>query len=570
VTLEAGRELLHYHLVEQIGQGGMGVVWKASDTRLDRAVAIKVLPAHLSEDETLRARFEREARAISQLNHPHICTLHDIGRDEGIDFIVMEFLDGKPLIDRLLEGSIPLAEALRHGIHIARALHEAHRAGLVHRDLKPGNIMLTRSGVKLLDFGLAKLVTEPARPLAEDTPTATLVKDPMTQEGTILGTLHYAAPEQLEGKEVDSRTDVFALGCVLHEMITGERAFDGPSQAAVISAVMNADPPPVSRIHPDTPPQLDHLVAKCLAKNPDDRWHSAADLAGQLEWIEQSSSSVSGPPVSQSVPQPAAPVPSPAADYRIEYFDSADGAVIAAARGGSGKPLLVVPLMVDSIETKFSEYAAAFPNREVITYDRRGTALSERGTGFKIAEPYFQDAQAVVDGFELECFDVVGTLMGSIEAAAVSARCGSRVDRLVLRLPLMGLDDWSSIPPVSAALAAMEKDWVFFTESISQMVVGWGRPGSMPIAERFRTVTTKDELRSMFDAFVNLNLESIYPEITAKTLLEHNPGYFFPATYSRRIASLIPDCTMVIFNGASETFLADYSAARDFLAEGDD
>jgi hypothetical protein len=160
--------------------------------------------------------------------------------------------------------------------------------------------------------------------------------------------------------------------------------------------------------------------------------------------------------------------------------------------------------------------------------------------------------------------------MGSIEAAAVSARCGSRVDRLVLRLPLMGLDDWSSIPPVSAALAAMEKDWVFFTESISQMVVGWGRPGSMPIAERFRTVTTKDELRSMFDAFVNLNLESIYPEITAKTLLEHNPGYFFPATYSRRIASLIPDCTMVIFNGASETFLADYSAARDFLAEGDD
>jgi len=240
VILQTGQHLLHYRLLEQIGEGGMGVVWKATDTRLDRTVAVKVLPSHLSGDSTLRERFEREARTISQLNHPHICTLHDIGRHDELDFIIMEHIDGEALVDRLKEGPLTLDQALRCGIEIAEALHDAHRAGVVHRDLKPGNIMLTRRGIKLLDFGLAKLVSAPAPAIAEDTPTASVMGDPMTERGTILGTLQYMSPEQLEGKNIDARADIFAFGCVLHEMITGERAFAGSNQAAAASGERDA------------------------------------------------------------------------------------------------------------------------------------------------------------------------------------------------------------------------------------------------------------------------------------------------------------------------------------------
>ena len=564
MALDIGSHLGPYEIVSPLGEGGMGVVWKATDTRLDRAVAIKVIPTHLSGDSTLRERFEREARTISQLNHPHICTLHDIGRHDDVDFIVMEHLDGEALADRLKNGSLPLDQALRCGIEIAAALHEAHRAGVVHRDLKPGNIMLTRRGVKLLDFGLAKLVRGPTPALAEDTPTESVMDNPMTERGTIVGTLQYMSPEQLEGREIDARTDIFAFGCVLYEMVAGKRAFPGSSQAAVISSIMTAEPPSVSEVNPDAPPLLDHLIGRCLAKAPDDRWHSALDLAGQLEWIVQSGSQASGP-VSTAPPGNELRDRPPKTDYRIEYFQSPDGASIAAARGGSGKPLFIVPVMVDSIETRFSAYAEAFSDREVIVYDRRGTGLSERGPDFKDAELYLQDAQAVVEGFQLDGFDVLGTLMGTIEAASVAGRSGKRVSRLVLRLPLMGLDDWASIPSVSAALAAMEEDWVFFTESISQMVVGWGNPGGPAIAERFRTVTSREELRSMFDAFVDLDLAAVYPEIQATTLVEHHPGYFFPDTYSSRIASLIADCRMVIFSGEANRFLTDFSIAREFL-----
>jgi len=215
----------------------MGEVYKASDTRLGRTVAIKVLPGHLSEDPKLRERFEREARTVSRLNHPRICTLHDIGRHEGVDFLVMEHLEGEPLAERLKKGALPLEQALRYGTEIAVALDEAHRAGVVHRDLKPGNIMLTKQGIKLLDFGLARLV----RP-ADDGPvdhgaTATIAENPLTEEGTIVGTVAYMAPEQLEGREADSRADIFALGGVLYEMVTGRRAFDGRSRAWVSSSM---------------------------------------------------------------------------------------------------------------------------------------------------------------------------------------------------------------------------------------------------------------------------------------------------------------------------------------------
>ena len=282
-----GQTLSHYKIIEKLGQGGMGEVYLAEDSRLDRKVALKILPQHLSEKAELRERFEREARAVSSLNHPHICTLYDIGEQDGIHYLVMEHLVGETLEARLAKGALPLKQTLEYAIQIADALDKAHRQGVVHRDLKPGNIMLVKSGAKLLDFGLAKLQ-------AADTPTnlSALPTEQanLTAEGTILGTLQYMAPEQLEAKEADSRTDIFAFGAVVYEMATGKKAFEGQSQASLIAAIMGQDPRPISDLQPMTPQLLDWVVKRCLAKEPDERWQTAADLmAGFRMSVEGSS-----------------------------------------------------------------------------------------------------------------------------------------------------------------------------------------------------------------------------------------------------------------------------------------
>ncbi|MBI3668064.1 MAG: serine/threonine protein kinase, partial [Acidobacteria bacterium] len=273
MPLTAGTRLGPYEILAPIGAGGMGEVYRAKDTRLDRTVAIKVLPAHLADNPELRQRFEREARAVSSLNHPHICTLYDIGRQDGIDFLVMEYLEGETLASRLSKGPMPAADGLRYAIEMADALALAHRQGVFHRDLKPGNIMLTKSGAKLLDFGLAKLAVGGAGPVAAETLTALTPRSgDLTQKGTILVTIQYMAPEQLEGKEADARTDIFAFGAVLYEMVTGQKAFAAKSQASLIAAIMHTDPAPVSAVSPVAPAALDRVVRACLAKDPEDRY----------------------------------------------------------------------------------------------------------------------------------------------------------------------------------------------------------------------------------------------------------------------------------------------------------
>ncbi|PYQ49238.1 MAG: hypothetical protein DMF78_18865 [Acidobacteria bacterium] len=294
MTLDAGTRLGPYEIAAPLGAGGMGEVYRARDTRLDRTVAIKILPSDLARSATLRQRFEREARAISALDHPHICVLHDVGRQDGIDFLVMEYLEGESLDERLRKGALPLPQALRYGIEIAQALDCAHRKGIVHRDLKPANVMITKSGTKLLDFGIAKL--RAARPPSASPPGGPPTGDrPLTRQGTLLGTFRYMSPEQLEGREPDVRSDIFAFGSVLYEMVTGQRCFNGTSQASLIAAVLTAEPPPISRLQPLVPTALDRVVAKCLAKDPDDRWQSAGDLASQLEWLAASSASAAVP-----------------------------------------------------------------------------------------------------------------------------------------------------------------------------------------------------------------------------------------------------------------------------------
>ena len=280
MSLSAGARLGPYEIIAPLGAGGMGEVYRATDSRLNRTVAIKILSDESAADADRRERFEREAKAISALDHPNICALYDVGEHQGTYFLVMPCLEGQTLQDRLIKGPLPPDQAIKFAIEIALALDAAHRHGIVHRDLKPGNIMLTKTGVKLLDFGLAKLKKEQG-PLGH----TTIAKG--TGIGTLLGTMPYMSPEQIEGRDVDARSDIFSLGAVIYEMITGQRAFKGDSPASVIGAIMKDQPPPISTVQSVAPPALDHVVTTCLAKDPDERWQSAADIARELRWIHQ-------------------------------------------------------------------------------------------------------------------------------------------------------------------------------------------------------------------------------------------------------------------------------------------
>jgi serine/threonine protein kinase len=302
MALTPGTKLGPYEIQSPLGAGGMGEVYRARDTRLDRVVAIKILPTNLSLNPEFKQRFDREARTISSLSHPHICQLFDVGSQDGTDFLVMEFLDGETLADRLRRGALPFPELLKIGMEVAGALEIAHRAGIVHRDLKPGNIMLTKAGTKLMDFGLAKPTTlgttssesapllSAARTMSGPTPLS-----PLTVAGSIVGTIQYMSPEQIEGKEADARSDIFAFGAVLYEMAMGKRAFEGRSQISVASAILEKDPEPVSASKPLTPPAFDYLVAACLAKDREDRLQSAHDARLQLKSISQQSATAIAP-----------------------------------------------------------------------------------------------------------------------------------------------------------------------------------------------------------------------------------------------------------------------------------
>jgi serine/threonine protein kinase len=308
MALPPGTRLGPYEVLAPIGAGGMGEVYKGRDTRLNRDVAIKVLPEHLALNAEVRERFQREAETIANLNHPNICTLYDIGEKDGTQFLVMEYLEGETVAQRLLKGPLPLDQVLKYAIEISDALDKAHRKEITHRDIKPGNIMLVKSGsgqsTKLLDFGLAKLkqAIKPI-PLGPDDPTPPIGKP--TIEGTILGTVQYMSPEQAEGKidDIDGRSDIFSFGATVYEMLTGKKAFEGKSTASVMAQIFRHEPPPVSSLEPVTPSSVDYVVKICLAKEPDDRWQTARDLCRELRRIKESGSQ---PSVSQTSSDPAA------------------------------------------------------------------------------------------------------------------------------------------------------------------------------------------------------------------------------------------------------------------------
>src|SRR5262245_56908829 len=302
--LVPGARLGPYEISTKVGEGGMVEVYKARDTRLNRSVAVKVLPSELASDPERRGRFEREAHAIAARSHPHICTIHDIGRENGTDYLVMELLDGETLADRLGRAKArppPIPDVLRLAVEIADAPDKAHRAGIVHRDLKPANIMLTKSGAKLLDFGLAKLKGPAVSISMTAIEHATTTGGPKTATGAILGTVHYMSPEQVEGREADARSDIWALGVVIYEMATGTRPFEGESAASIIGAVLKDTPTTISSRQPLSPPALDHVVEQCLEKDPNERWQNVGDVKRELTWALKSRGAAS--PVAVAAPR---------------------------------------------------------------------------------------------------------------------------------------------------------------------------------------------------------------------------------------------------------------------------
>src|SRR3990172_2932435 len=292
MAITAGSRLGPYELVAPLGAGGMGEVWRGRDTRLDREVAIKIVAWEFAKDDLFRARFAREAKTISSLNHPHICTLFDVGHEGDAHFLVMELLEGESLVDRLQRSPLPLDQVVKFGAQVADALEAAHKQGIVHRDLKPGNVMLTKTGAKLLDFGLARSAAGIGLSTSTELPTEA---KPLTTAGTILGTFQYMAPEQFEGVEADPRTDIFALGALLYEMATARRAFEGKSKTSLIAAILSTQPPPISSVQPVMPPALAHVGRKCLEKDPDDGWQSAHGVASELRWIGDAGSQAGVP-----------------------------------------------------------------------------------------------------------------------------------------------------------------------------------------------------------------------------------------------------------------------------------
>ncbi len=302
MALISGSKLGPYEIIAPLGAGGMGEVYRARDTRLDRTVAIKILSAHLAADPEARTRLDREARAISSLNHPNICHLYDVGLQDGTNFLVMEYLEGETLADRLRKGALPIEQFFKIGIEICEGLQSAHRNGVVHRDLKPGNIMLTSTGAKLMDFGLAKPLVSPATGGSGMTMTLSTpaVSQPLTAQGTVVGTFQYMSPEQLEGKEADGRSDIFALGAVLFEMLTGQRAFPGKSALSVASAILEKEPQSISTFRPATPAVLDGAIKRALAKDPEERWQTLRDLALELKWISSEGMQTSVPVPTES------------------------------------------------------------------------------------------------------------------------------------------------------------------------------------------------------------------------------------------------------------------------------
>ena len=413
MPLESGTRLGPYKILSPAGAGGMGEVYKATDTRLNRTVAIKVLPSHFSADSEMKQRFDREAQTIAALNHPHICTLYDVGQQDGTDFLVMEFLEGETLANRNARGPLPLDEVLNVAIAIADALDKAHSKGVTHRDLKPGNVMLTATGAKLLDFGLAKLKQQ-SGPFKDPTPSP--AGSDATSPGTILGTMQYMAPEQLEGKEADARTDIFAFGATLYEMVSGKKAFEGKSRAHLIAAIVSADPEPLTNTQPETPPALDFVVERCLAKDPEERLQTAWDLLQQLRWIAEGGTETGMPaPIERSRKSRLARLAVAAA-----ALFTATVAIPASLYLRSANTPLETRFLIPTPDMPVAEAAAIAPDGHAVAYSAR-----DAGSTVLFVRPLNSDTALKLPGTES-----AGSLFWSPDSRSIAFFAGGKLKKV--------------------------------------------------------------------------------------------------------------------------------------------
>ena len=422
MPLEPGTRLGPYEIIDALGAGGMGEVYRARDTRLDREVAVKVLPGHLSDQPEARQRFEREARAVSDLNHPHICTLYDVGNEGGVEFLVMELIEGGTLADRIAEGPLPLEEALGYAVQIADALDAAHQKNVIHRDLKPGNVMLTKTGAKLLDFGLAKSAALAGAGGNSLTASPTMTT-PLTAEGTIVGTFQYMAPEQLEGKDADARSDLFAFGAVLYEMLTGRKAFAGDSPASLIASIIKEEPRPVSLSTPMVPRALDRLVSRCLAKQRDERWQTARDVVLELQWVVEHGADDEAEAATSATRTPWLPWAVAVAAIAVAAFFALRG--ITPETGPARSVRLTIPIPSGIVfGTDFASPPAVSPDGSSVVYglidDSGGTSLWLRPVGDFEARPLPNTEGAAYGFWSADSRDVGFFAEGEIKRVEVA------------------------------------------------------------------------------------------------------------------------------------------------------
>ncbi len=474
MSISPGTRLGPYEIQSAIGQGGMGEVYSATDTRLDRTVAIKVLPADLAADPDRRERFEREAKAIAALNHPHICTLHDVGHEDGTDFLVMERLEGESLQDRLTRGALPVDQALQIAIQIADALDRAHRQGITHRDLKPGNIFLVGKGAagqgapqaKLLDFGLAKL-TDPVRSATASAERVTKLADSLTLQGMILGTFQYMAPEQLDGGEADHRADIWAFGCVVYEMVTGRKPFEEQSQASLIHAIIGVEPRPVSDTQPVASRSLDHVLRRCLAKDPADRWQTVRDVHQELRWVVEQSS---------LEPETVSPAVPARAGWRRAVTVAASLVVGAALSGVVllQRTEMLAPALVTRVQVPFTP-ATAFGSttRPLVDLSPDGRTVAFAGRG-----PDEADSSIFVRPLDArEATLLSGTERGfAPEFSPDGTWIAYRTLNELFKVPVGGGRPISLVRLENVfrtqGLAWGENDWIYYAENINQTAGG--------------------------------------------------------------------------------------------------